>query len=248
MALGKSQLRQKATCVAATTVAAVPIHVRQRYAPSAETLLSHLGQPPLHPPRLPAMTYRTTFQERPTLYRVALSPVNRSMFLAHLQPEGFGNKALKSHEALAADPSGAVIYVIAVVSFWSLSIFLLIVSYIRKNRVDRNVSLYLKQIQMVRSRSDREKVINYVNSLWKEDALQQQQQQQHRPNSSLFLSPLHPRSRTLRQSHPLPNRPRRLHKKAIPSIFVEDSGAETANSDNVSTASDVSAKDETLIC
>lgn len=190
------------------------------------------------------MAARNLFDLRSSVFRLSVSPVNRSLFLAQLHPEASGPKqASQPTSALPADPSGAVIYVVAVVSFWSFSIFLLIISYVRKNRVDRNVSLYLKQIQMVRSRSDREKVINYVNSLWKEE----------KPPSKMrlgspFLSPRLPRRKTFRKSYPQPNRPRRLQRINIPTIFVEESGPDTATSDNISTASDLSVKDDATLC
>ena len=60
------------------------------------------------------------------------------------------------------DPKGAGIYVSAVIFIWGLCIALLIASTIRKNRMDKTISLYLKEIQSIRHNSDKQKILRLM--------------------------------------------------------------------------------------
>ncbi|XP_074643454.1 uncharacterized protein LOC141900443 [Tubulanus polymorphus] len=86
--------------------------------------------------------------------------INNKTFHATVIRPGKGGHRYHHHfHDQRYDDAGALYYVVAVVLIYGISIVMLIASHIKKNKMDNHISIYLKEIAVVRKQTRRDQVL-----------------------------------------------------------------------------------------
>ncbi|CAD5119730.1 DgyrCDS8323 [Dimorphilus gyrociliatus] len=86
----------------------------------------------------------------------SVEPAGNSSFIA---------KIVNKHKDYREDSVGAVYYVVIVIMIYACSIIMMIASHIRKNKMDRKLSAYLKEMAFVRKKERQMQLLNATNKL-----------------------------------------------------------------------------------